>query len=101
MFWKNWPYWLRGGVVGAGVTLISWALTNACTKIIVVPGYDGLGFECLPFALIWFPFWPFDVLTSLPDILYIFIGTIFWFVVGSLIGLIIGKLKSKKSPLIQ
>ncbi|MDO8590612.1 MAG: hypothetical protein Q7R65_01395 [bacterium] len=96
MNWKHWPYWLKGGVIGGGVTIISIGSLYTCTWV-TTPG----GFLCLPFLFIspMFPFLDlFDTnpyLRALPFSLEI-TSIIFWFLVGSLIGALVGHIKSKK-----
>jgi len=91
------PYWLRGGVIGGGISLVSTFLTSFCEYIIMVPGYTGLGFECLPFAIPWIPFWSFKNIISLSVIEYTIAGTAVWFVFGSLVGSIIKFIKLRNS----
>lgn len=99
MIWKNWPYWLRGGIIGGGVTLIFAILTQFCEYLVVTPGYTGLGLECLPFAIPFIPLWPFNSFLKFSNILFILLACITWFLIGSFIGLLIRYIKlKKKSP---
>ena len=99
MSWKKWPYWVRGGVIGGGIALLSAGLTDLCEYLVVVPGYTGLGLECLPFAAPWVPFWFLGNTTSLSTTVYTAVGVVIWFIFGSFIGQLVGIIKKKKSPL--
>ena len=73
-------------------------LEDLLLQLIVVPGYSGLGFECfVPLGFPWIPFWFLPGLTSLPMPAYILVGTVVWFLAGSLIGLFVQYLKSKQN----
>lgn len=100
MNWKNWPYWLRGGVIGGGVTVVSVALFYSCTLLDTTHG----SFLCLPFLFI-SPMFPFAILFDelgpifqyqLPFILMPVISIISWFIIGSFFGVLIGYIKSRK-----
>jgi len=92
--WKQLPYWLRGGVIGGGVTIVSYILTSSCEYLVVVPGYSGLGFECFPFAIPWMPFWFVPSITSLSTINYGITVFAIWFIIGSLIGALWNHIKN-------
>lgn len=94
IFWKQLPYWLKGGVVGGGVVFISVVLTQFCEYQILVPGYSGLGFECFPFAVPWIPFWFIPNFVSLK--IYEGAVILIWFASGSVLGYLFGYIKSKK-----
>jgi len=96
MKFSKWPYWSRGGIIGIIIAVVSFFLTNICEYIVVVPGYDGLGFECFPFAIPWIPFWYFPKILLLPMMAYLVIGVIAWFVLGILLGNLVGFMKSRK-----
>ncbi|MDO8590678.1 MAG: hypothetical protein Q7R65_01730 [bacterium] len=95
MNWKHWPYWLRGGVVGAVFVLLSSILSFSCLYLFTSPGSWGLG--CVPFEIPWIPFWFIPNFTSLPLISYEVIVGGSWFLLGSLVGAFVGFIKSKKS----
>lgn len=54
MFWKTWPYWLRGGVVGGGIALMYAILLYSCAY--TVTGYDV--FRCMGLFELWGPAHP-------------------------------------------
>ncbi len=84
MGWKNWPAWVKGGVIGIIFLIVIFVLKRNFANII-------LSIFTLPVYVI---------VLSLPDSLYnvaFFILTpIFYFLLGALIGLVISKIKSKK-----
>ncbi|KKU78193.1 MAG: hypothetical protein UY03_C0002G0019 [Parcubacteria group bacterium GW2011_GWA2_47_64] len=99
MNWKNWPYWLRGGVIGGGVTLVFIALFYTCVWT-TTPG----GFICLPLLFV-SPILPFAILFDelnptlqyqLPFILVPIVSIVSWFIASSFIGFLVGHIKSKK-----
>ena len=99
MNWKHWPYWLKGGVIGGGVTIISVALFYSCTLLDTSHG----SFLCLPFLFI-SPMFPFAILFDkldqifqyqLPFILLPVVSIVSYFIIGSLVGSLIGYIKSK------
>lgn len=99
-FWKNWPYWLRGGVIGGGITLIFVVLFYSCNILDTSPG----SFLCLPF-IITSPIFPFAILFDNLDpffhyrlpFVFVPVGSVAgWFVVCSLIGFLVGRIKSKQ-----
>ncbi len=87
------PYWLKGGVIGGGVVLILSVLNISCLYFLPP---DSWGFECLPFAIPWIPFWFVPQLTSLPGISYEVIVVTAWFILGSIVGVLFSYIKSKK-----
>ena len=96
MNWKNWPYWLKGGTIGGGVTLVFVILLYTCIFSIS----DG-GFLCLVPIFI-SPMFPvayyFDSVNafyngSIPFVALPVVSVLLWFIVGSLIGKIVGIVK--------
>jgi len=95
MDWKDWPYWLKGGVIAAGINLLLLLLYyifptpvfsfkksyNQITSILGLPAFVVIGI--LPFS-IFSIFW------------IIVVSTILFFIIGAIIGLIVGKVKSRK-----
>lgn len=97
MNFKKWPYWFKGGVIGGGITFVFVLLFYGCTWI-TTPG----GFLCLPFLFI-SPMSPFIDLFDTNPYFHSFPGfsmeitsIIFWFIIGSLIGALVGYIKSRK-----
>ena len=98
MGWKNWPVWLRGGVIGAFCFLGIWGAIY-----ILEPSschYEG-------FDSCWFGFSElFAMFASLPwiyafelmgnPLVQVITGTFDFFVLGAIIGFLISKLKRKK-----
>ncbi len=97
MGWKNWPCWLKGGVIGIGIgilisilEIIYWYTCSNCSEVIgwltmflALPLYIFFGDSSINNFFIEF------VITNLTIILDLFI-------IGTLIGLIVGKINSKK-----
>ena len=94
MNWKNLSYSLRGGIISvlivlilSGIALILSLLSNGAGAwgiVFLVPGLIAL----LPFILSNLPSW-------VAVAIGIFVSLIAWFLVGALIGWIIGKIKFK------
>jgi len=102
-FWKKLPYWLKGGIISGGVTFIFIVLFYSCTILDTKQG----SFLCLPFMVL-SPIFPFAILFDkinsisqyqLPFVFVPVASTVFWFFVGSLIGSLVGYIKSKKKSL--
>jgi len=100
MSWKDWPYWLKGGIIAAAIYWIVVLLF-----IIAGPkGWSGLGMAQVLMLMLmpssWFTLGPLEgFLEQVPVVAFLFVillQTAIYFVVGVLIGLIIGKIKSKK-----
>ena len=106
MFWKNWSYWVRGGIIG----ILSWLIIAFLAYFLST--YLESGFLVwILFILVILALFPtifiqgesvfttgLDAL-NLPTALGYILIVIFWFVIGALIGFIIGRLKSKKEVL--
>ena len=99
MNWKHWPYWLRGGVIGGGVTLVSVFLFYSCILLDTSHG----SFLCLPFLFI-SPMFPFIDLFdtnpyfhALPVYSMEVTSIVIYFISGSLLGLLVGYIKKKKN----
>ncbi|MDO8590679.1 MAG: hypothetical protein Q7R65_01735 [bacterium] len=98
MNWKHWPYWLKGGVIGGGITIISIIIVYSC----------GL-FDSDYFCLVPLFFSPMYLVVALLDNLesffnitisfeiWMLISVVIWFAIGSFIGSLVGFIKSKKS----
>jgi hypothetical protein len=92
-FWKYWPYWLKGGIIVAMFALVFSSLNISCLYFFTRP--DSWGFECLPFAIPQVPFWFIPNFISLQ--IYEGAVIVIWFAVGSILGLVFGHVKSRKS----
>lgn len=98
MSWKDWPYWLKGGII----TLI---LSISIIPIIFYEAAEDL-FLWLRIIII-IPFTLIKIIFSLNMVCYLLctpetwfhwgILFLFWFLVGALIGWLYGKFKDKKS----
>jgi hypothetical protein len=88
MHWHKWPYWLRGGVIGGGIALFLTILGFSCEAYFDFKYPGGLPVLCLPFEIVWVPTFilPGGYIASV----------LFWFLVGSFVGVIVEKIKSKK-----
>ena len=97
--WRKWPYWLKGGVIGGGVTLAFVLIYYGCNAVLAE------GFLCL-IPLFFSPLYPIaNFIDSYPllretPILFLssltILGLLLWFTIGSIIGLLVGYLKSNK-----
>jgi len=104
-FWKNLPYWLKGGIITTILCLI--------IALALVPfGDDTGGYLILPYwfiptligsAIICTPFvWIFGPLAwdNINDFFFHFgfavTGIIFYFLIGAIIGWIYGKIRNRK-----
>ena len=100
MFYKNWPYWLRVAVILGGVAfLLSFLFwmspLNDLIEIIFWP------FFAIPYILSLFTgIGHQNIMTGKRDVLanlsFSLITFIMYFLIGAIIGLIYGKIKSKK-----
>ena len=108
MFWKNWPYWVRGGISGLGVLILSdifiHFLQEPCTAVgdacydkvhpITIPlgkflsSIDIFYYGISPFVKNseWFGKELYHVFTIWPSIVFI----------GAIIGWLYGKIKSRR-----
>ncbi len=108
LWYKDWfkskPYWLRGGIIGGIIALLLALLATTC--LISIPGEAGIVCLFLPlgplfpeffFGYVQFEFVDFSIYFS--DLFYVFLmhmtSFIILFFFGSLVGWIIGKIKSK------
>ena len=92
MGWRNWPSWLKGGIILALIDFI--ILLIPLVKYFSNPNYYGESFGYLLVftnPLSWMLSDLFEVPLNLP--LMAFLGIILYFLVGSLIGWLIGKFK--------
>jgi ABC-type phosphate transport system permease subunit len=100
MAWKDWPSWLEGGIILSGLYII-------INILMLIAGY-ALGGEGLilflitshfPIAFILHNLFNFSTSSTETflggSIIYLILNTIIFFLIGALIGLIIGKLRKK------
>ncbi|MBI2622964.1 MAG: hypothetical protein HYW65_00095 [Candidatus Liptonbacteria bacterium] len=97
--WEKLPYWLQGGVIGGGVVTLLTVLNASCLYLFGLLG--SWGFECVPFTFLLTILDPiytlaipsFYVLSSI-QLFTIDIST--YFILGSLIGALIGYVKKRR-----
>lgn len=89
MGWKNLPYWLRGGIIAIIIFIILVVITSISDRqgtshpgALIIPLLPGL-------ALTNHTLYRSDLLING------FISLIIYFIIGALIGFIIGKIKNK------
>ncbi len=94
--WKQWPYWLKGGLVGGGIATLFALLFDLCTSGVM----GDIGYGCVYFlAFQFFPLtWFSNFMGSLWNLYYpsLWEGIVVWFIIGSLIGLLVDILKKRK-----
>ena len=101
MGWKNWPYWLKGGIIGAtiGIFLVSLFLYASEGEEISYPDillWGGYLFTWIPsvrklfFDISQFTSYNYNVNVRIIG------GPFFYILLGLIIGLIIGKIKNRK-----
>jgi hypothetical protein len=97
MNWKKWTYWLRGGVIGIIIPILSMILTQTCTAMSESYGCYFFSFPLFLYGITTLNFFPHfaEKITNLGTFGFL-ISILIWFVVGSLIGAIVGNMKSKK-----
>lgn len=118
MGWKNYPIWLRGGIIAVLVSLIAFILNLdfindlLFTSAVTPDGYDKypilamiqgmihtiLAIIASPIEILgWLFIWGDNFKGGSNTLVMIYIlGLILSFIVGAIIGLIIGKIKSRK-----
>ena len=99
MHWKQWPYWLRGGVIGGGVTFVDLLLLSSCNIITSNASIFGCSLADVIFGL----WWPIALLfkyldLNIPSEAVLSIITILaWFIVGSFFGFLFGLAEKKRA----
>ena len=105
--WKNWPYWVKGGLISVSLPILS--LVLVLIQMILVKFFlPGFLFLITLFLLSFVSYVPYQIASMLGihlfdlDAFGIFPtipGAIFvlcvWFIAGAVIGMIVGKIKSK------
>ena len=101
MGWKNWSYWLRGGIILGGIPLVLYLLTMAFV-FVFPPLAQVFSLISSVFYLPYFLIVAGFELNFLSDggfgfnIWGLILFFVFWFIIGAIIGLIIGKVKKRK-----
>src|SRR5258706_10017141 len=116
MFWKRWPYWLRGGTTGLAVPLVSIVLSGPCNWSFAALGSNPnspnyiCGLLQMPvFPIVYFVAYFGSVIffvvgiQSSPSLLEVSFGYVvvilIWFLVGVLCSrAFLGRTKSIKKP---
>ena len=102
MGWKNWPYWLKGGIL---FSLINALLSTLIYLILLIlkNNFDTIRFAAeysffLVISLLFInPAWYFSGPRSYFDIIFgLVVGAALYFIIGAIIGWIYGKIKSRK-----
>ena len=113
MFYKNWPYWLKGGAISILVFVLVFIISlfikasepscpagALCNVILVIEPYR---YALLPVWVIIRFSWQFisgkEVYYNFfeENIFLMFIASaVFYFIIGAIIGLIYGKIKNRK-----
>ena len=112
MGWKNWPYWVRGGLIGGLIAVVLDLIILSSGILFLndlnannLSGYQRfvLYFIIIPMGLISFPllmilvplFGYGEAITAgyffLP-----FVSIVSFFIIGAIIGLVYGKIKKRK-----
>lgn len=81
MGWRNWSYWLRGGIIGLFIGIILEVIGTICFP------FAGFPSQCPPTIILHLP------LISLSNLGYIALILVS-IIIGTVIGFIIGKIKS-------
>ncbi|MEK6932310.1 MAG: hypothetical protein AABW56_00765 [Nanoarchaeota archaeon] len=98
MGWKDWPSWLKGGVILALIDFV--ILLIPIIKYLGDPNYYG---ESLAFFLIFTnplsfmlsDLFEINLMKFLGLLGYALFGIIFYFIIGALIGWIVGKIRNR------
>ena len=102
MGWKEWPMWVKGGIILFCLSSILGILDFSCL-------IHKSGFECIPFeipTLITSPFRGIflsityhttsNSLVQLSQFLVILTSVLLWTIVGAVVGWIVGKVKERR-----
>lgn len=96
MKWSKWPYWLRGGVIVAGIgALLTYADLRCMNS---VP--EGAALADLKCIFTNWPAWPLQIILHdtwnlFSTSYYVAYISLIWFVIGSFLGMIVGYFKKK------
>jgi len=105
------PFWIRGGIIGGGVALIYYLLVYGCFNYIgflLGSGAEEIVLQCFILYVVGpiFPTGWFIVLAGslfgdyglFAEVYSPILSIPAWFIMGSLVGMVIGLFKNKKSP---
>ena len=96
MKWKNWPYWLKGGVIG-GIIPLGGILIGYLGHESIISGLLYLLFAFPVAIILGCGLENPNTICSLKATPFIIIlSTIIYFLLGAIIGWIVGKIKNKK-----
>lgn len=101
MNWRNWPYWLRGGVIGGMLPFLSLLSGRLCIYFTTPPFWtENLGLQCIPFFVTFIPIW-LTPYASFFESTPVVPASILYVILGVLLGLLVERIKKskKKSPL--
>lgn len=106
MGWKNWSYWLKGGIVAVIISIILLIIPFLLFLFITVDGYIGTIFFYIYFISLRISIFPAFLMRFVQGasdssainvtMLIVIISLITWFVIGAIIGWIYGKIKLKR-----
>src|SRR5262245_55864215 len=88
MFWKCWPYWVRGGVIGASAVLLSFIFQVACFQLNLQPSRPEGVLECYPLVMI-SPIFPVMLMLDgwgVPFGIEVIVSLFLWFSLGAVVG---------------
>jgi len=97
MTWKDLPIWLKGGIIGLLFGIIDLAITLAFP-----PLYCKLGANCPPQPFIGkiatLFIMPLESILDISNnmVFQLILILLYFFIIGAIIGFIVGKIKSKK-----
>jgi len=93
MGWKNWPYFFKGGIMFSLISLVTgFILSSSGGEILLILTH---GIAALPFILLYTLF-DWQASASKENLLITLFATITYFILGSIIGWIYGKIKNRK-----
>lgn len=85
------PYWLKGGVIGAGIGLVSMLLVPVCAscEVFLQPVAWFVSFLAGELGLFFISYFP------LAFLVFPVVVIVVWFIIGSIAGAAVGLLKKK------
>jgi VIT1/CCC1 family predicted Fe2+/Mn2+ transporter len=98
MIWKDWPYWLKGGIVATLIPILVFVV-NLVIDVLVPPKGETFLFFFLivatPALPIFNAFFKSSIPYNITYIIFVVAILVMYFIVGSVIGWIVGKRKTK------